>query len=903
MSGGGQSSTSAAKLATVSSSGHHHQHHTTASPSSTQSTNTSSASTYYPSPPVTIRGKSNSDCSRFTYSDLGYESLHSTPKSTLGTGGSESAGTGGKSNQCSSAALELSSSLGGDGDDCGDSAECVCLPEEEEEGEDDDDDESVELKCNRDPIRRRISLTTKENHSVHPKTSSSSSNAANSAEEKKKRKDHRRASKNCGGSNSSNSAFSSLRRCRFRRYLFKWMGGGGGRGEQVANKTLTIEDGDSELVEIHEEQLVVATTTSSTTPTSGAVDGGGVNGAGGLVTGGNGEVREEWGKKMDFLLSIIGFAVDLSNVWRFPYLCYKNGGGVFLIPYTIMLLFGALPLFFMELSLGQFAKSGPINIWDKICPPLKGIGYCFVLISWYVSFYYNVIIAWTTNYVIKTLISGDEMPWQHCGNSFNTKKCISMDDIRKQCGNRENPVVNRSEAVCGQLANRTSPTEEFFNFGLLQIDKADGFSNMGVLRPELVGCLIIVFITLYFSLFKGVKSSGKVVWVTATAPYFILTILLARGLFLPGALSGIKYYISPRMEMLSDPNVWVDAAVQVFYSIGVGFGVHLTYASFNKFNNNCYADCLVTASVNSLTSFYSGFVIFTYLGYMAHSMDKEIQNVASEGYGLVFQVYPEAISTLPFAKFWSILFFFMLLTLGIDSAMGGLEAVITGLMDEFRLHNWIRREVFTVIVICGSFCGALVNCTQGGGFTMVWFDTYSAGISLLCSAMFEALAVTYFYGIDKFVLDIESMIGHKPNWFFVISWKYVSPIFLSTVIIMSILNSETVKYYNYEFPFWATFSGWCFTLSSISAIPIYLIYWYCGGGQRRHDRLMAQKTGVHLVQMHTDGKGANPQTTTTTTDHSMLKNHYITGADAHSQAPQQHHRNSEQLNNSQAVFV
>ena len=105
------------------------------------------------------------------------------------------------------------------------------------------------------------------------------------------------------------------------------------------------------------------------------------------------------------------------------------------------------------------------------------------------------------------------------------------------------------------------------------------------------------------------------------------------------------------MEMLADPNVWVDAAVQVFYSIGVGFGVHLTYASFNKFHNNCYADCLITAAVNSLTSFYSGFVIFTYLGYMAYSMNKEIQNVASEGYGLVFQVYPEAISTLPFAKY------------------------------------------------------------------------------------------------------------------------------------------------------------------------------------------------------------------------------------------------------------
>jgi len=199
------------------------------------------------------------------------------------------------------------------------------------------------------------------------------------------------------------------------------------------------------------------------------------------------------------------------------------------------------------------------------------------------------------------------------------------------------------------------------------------------------------------------------------------------------------------MEKLLEPMVWVDAAVQVFYSIGVGFGVHLTYSSFNKFNNNCYRDCLITAAVNSLTSFYSGFVIFTYLGYMAYSMNKEIQNVASEGYGLVFQVYPEAISTLPFAKFWSLLFFVMLLTLGIDSAMGGLEAVITGLMDEFNL-KWMRREVFTVAIISTSFIGALVNCTQGGAFTMVWFDTYSAGISLLCSAMFEALAVTYFYG-------------------------------------------------------------------------------------------------------------------------------------------------------------
>ncbi|CAG9792626.1 unnamed protein product [Diatraea saccharalis] len=81
--------------------------------------------------------------------------------------------------------------------------------------------------------------------------------------------------------------------------------------------------------------------------------------------------RETWGTGADFLLSIIGFAVDLANVWRFPYLCYRNGGGAFLIPYTLMLVFGALPLFYMELILGQYNRQGPITLW-KICPLFKG---------------------------------------------------------------------------------------------------------------------------------------------------------------------------------------------------------------------------------------------------------------------------------------------------------------------------------------------------------------------------------------------------------------------------------------------------------------------------------------------------------------------------------------------------
>ena len=115
--------------------------------------------------------------------------------------------------------------------------------------------------------------------------------------------------------------------------------------------------------------------------------------------------------------------------------------------------------------------------------------------------------------------------------------------------------------------------------------------------------------------------------------------------------------------------VWVDAATQVFFSLGPGFGVLLAFASYNRFNNNVYRDALLTSAINSATSFLAGFVIFSVLGYMAHQNNIEVKDVAAEGPGLVFIVYPEAISTFPGAPFFSLMFFLMLLTLGLDSSV------------------------------------------------------------------------------------------------------------------------------------------------------------------------------------------------------------------------------------------
>ncbi|RWS07147.1 sodium-dependent serotonin transporter-like protein, partial [Dinothrombium tinctorium] len=411
--------------------------------------------------------------------------------------------------------------------------------------------------------------------------------------------------------------------------------------------------------------------------------------------------RETWDKKAEFLLAVIGFAVDLGNVWRFPFVCYRNGGGAFLIPYVVMLIFGGFPLFYLELALGQYYRSGCLSIWKRICPVLKaGIGYAICFLDLYVGMYYNTIIAWAVYYLVSSFAS--ELPWTRCDNEWNTPSCLSL----WQRGSN------------GSI-NATSPAQEFFERKVLQQHEAKGIEAIGPIKYSLAACLLFVFTLVYFSLWKGVKSAGKAVWITATMPYFVLTILLIRGITLNGSLVGIKYYLYPQWDKLLSLDVWIDAATQIFFSLGPGFGTLLAFSSYNKFNNNCYRDAIFTSGVNCFTSFIAGFVIFSVLGYMADVLGKDVSTVAADdnnpvlnlGPGLVFIVYPEAIATMQGSVFWSILFFVMLITLGLDSTFGGLEAIITGLCDEYPNVLRKNREIFVALLILMIYLCALPTTT------------------------------------------------------------------------------------------------------------------------------------------------------------------------------------------------
>ncbi|XP_033107810.1 sodium-dependent dopamine transporter-like [Anneissia japonica] len=357
------------------------------------------------------------------------------------------------------------------------------------------------------------------------------------------------------------------------------------------------------------------------------------------------------------------------------------------------------------------------------------------------------------------------------------------------------------------------------------LELSSGLDDIGdiVWAPTL--CLLTVYIICYFSLWKGIKGSGKVVWFTATFPYVVLFILLIRGVTLEGAGKGIRYYIVPKFESLLQAKVWFEAATQIFFSLGPGFGVLLTFASYNKFHDNVYRDAIVTSSINCFTSFISGLVVFATLGHMALRQRKEIEDLKGlEGPGLVFITYPEALSMMPGASFWSLLFFLMLITIGLDSSFGGSEAIITGISDQFPKTIKKHREIFIACLFTLYFLVGLAFMSQGGTYLFTLFDVFTIQYSIVFVVFCEAIAVSWFYGVERLCGDIKEMLGFHPGIFWRLCWTIISPAILMAIVIGGFVTFTPLELYGYVYPDWVMAIGWLIACSSMSCIPIVAIY-------------------------------------------------------------------------------
>ncbi|XP_077368964.1 sodium- and chloride-dependent taurine transporter-like isoform X2 [Festucalex cinctus] len=522
--------------------------------------------------------------------------------------------------------------------------------------------------------------------------------------------------------------------------------------------------------------------------------------------------REKWASKLDFVLSVAGGFVGLGNVWRFPYLCYKNGGGAFLIPYFIFLFGGGLPVFFLEVALGQYTSEGGITCWEKLCPIFTGIGYASIVIVSLLNIYYIVILAWGLYYLFQCF--QPELPWAKCKQPWNTENCVE-DTIRK----------NKSIWLASNVTNFTSPVTEFWERNVLSI--SSGIEDIGPLKWDLALCLLAVWVICFFCIWKGVKSTGKVVYITATFPFVMLIVLLVRGVTLPGAAEGIKFYLYPDLSRLQDPEVWIDAGTQIFFSYAICLGAMTSLGSYNKYKYNCYRDCLLLGVLNSGTSFVSGFAIFSVLGFMAQEQGVDIADVAESGPGLAFIAYPKAVSMMPLPTFWAILFFIMLLLLGLDSQFVEVEGQITSIVDLYPslLRKGYRREIFIAIMCFISYLFGLAMVTKGGMYVFQLFDYYAAsGVCLLWVAFFECIAVAWVYGVDNFYDGVEDMIGYRPNPWMKWSWTIITPVLCMGCFVFSLVKYKPLTYNKvYEYPDWAIGLGWCLALASMICIPMVMV--------------------------------------------------------------------------------
>ncbi|CAK6973815.1 sodium- and chloride-dependent GABA transporter 2-like [Scomber scombrus] len=489
--------------------------------------------------------------------------------------------------------------------------------------------------------------------------------------------------------------------------------------------------------------------------------------------------RGQWANKLEFLLAVAGTLVGLGNLWRFPYLCYKNGGGAFLVPYVLFLLSCGIPMFLLETAMGQFTSQGCITCWRHFCPLFEGIGYATQVVIAYAAVSYIVIQAWAFFYLFSSFSA--EIPWASCRNAWNTEYCIEFD--------KTNVSANWTAG-----ANATTPATEFWERRVLGI--SNGIDEIGSLRWELALCLLLAWILCYFCVWKGVRSTGKVVYFTATFPYLMLVVLLARGLTLPGAMDGVAFYLYPDPTRLVDPQVWMDAGAQVLFSFGICQGSLTALGSYNQYNNDCYKDTFVLCLVN--------------------------------GPGLAFIAYPRAVAMMPFPQLWAICFFIMVILLGADTQFVSLECLMTSVTDMFPtvFRRAYRRELLLLCLCSVCFFLGLLLVTEGGLYFLQLFDHYvCSGNNLLLLSVCQSIAIGWIYGADRLFDNIEDMIGYRPRPLMKFCWLYVTPGVCLGTFIFSVVKYKPLKFNKtYVYPTWAYALGWFLGLFCVLLVPLWIIF-------------------------------------------------------------------------------
>ncbi|XP_012171770.2 sodium-dependent nutrient amino acid transporter 1-like [Bombus terrestris] len=524
------------------------------------------------------------------------------------------------------------------------------------------------------------------------------------------------------------------------------------------------------------------------------------------------EARSTWDNQLEFLMSCIAMSIGFGNIWRFPFTAYENGGGVFLIPYIIVLFVVGKPFYYLEVILGQFSSSSSIRVWN-ISPAFTGVGWSQFCSNVAVMTYYSSLMALTLFFLIASFSA--ELPWAKCREEW-ADYCVDS----SQKVDSESVNVSMFTKLIYEKERRSSAELYFLKVVLQEKDSID--DGVGLPDWKLTLCLLFSWLCVILITFQGVKSSGKASYFLAIFPYIILLSLLIRAVTLEGAGTGILFFLTPKWSKLLDPNVWYAAVTQCFFSLSVCFGSIITYSSHNDFKHNVYRDALIVTSLDTLTSFIAGCTIFGILGNLAHEMGMEdINNVVKSGAGLAFISYPDAIAKFTFVpQFFAVLFFVMMFVLGVGSIVGMVSGVVTCLKE--KLPN---MEIWKIVLsVCSmGFAVSTVYITPGGQFILTLVDYYGTSFVVFILASFEITAVTWVYGIENFLDDIEFMLDRKASSYWRICWFLLTPLILILIFFYTVATLSPLTYGGRGYPATAHAAGIVILCLSVLQIPFWMI--------------------------------------------------------------------------------